>query len=74
MLDQTHAFQVAQGFAQRAAPHAEALGQFGFVQLLALCQFAGHDTVRQPVRGDIRERALLGGALQHLTTPIVDNL
>ena len=59
--DQAHAFQMAQGFAQRAAPHAEAFGQLCLVQLLALRQFAGHDALRQTVRGDIGKRALFGG-------------
>jgi len=72
--DQPHPFQMAQGFAQGAAPHAEAFGQFGLVQLLALRQFAGHDAVRQAVRGDISKGALFGGVGQHRLTPIVDNM
>ncbi len=73
-LDQAHAFQMAQGFAQRTAPHAEAFRQFGLVQLLALRQFAGHDALRQTVRGDICKGALFGGVRQHRLTPIVDNM
>ena len=64
-FDQAHAFEVAQGFSQRAATHAEAFRQFGFVQLLPLRQFAGHDAVRQAARGNIGEGALFGGRAQH---------
>jgi hypothetical protein len=49
---------MAQGLAQRAAPHAEAFGQLCLVQLLTLGQLAGDDAVRQPVGCDVCKGAL----------------
>jgi hypothetical protein len=56
---------MSQGFAQWTAPHAETLCQLCLVQLLALCQFARDDAVRQTMRCNVSKGALFWNLDQH---------
>ena len=55
--DQTHSFQLTQGFAQRPTPNSKSLCQLRLVKFLALVQLASDDAMSQPLCRHIGESA-----------------